>query len=244
MGGSRSTRTRGLKKIIIRIAILAGIVGVLVAVYSFTPLKEWINPARLFENRDNLIETVKDHLLLSALVFIGAYIVVVALSIPGATILTILGGFFFGPIVGTLFVNAGATIGAFLIFLAARYFLGEAIQEKYRDKLARFNKEIEENGKNYMLTLRLIPIFPFFLINLLSGFTIIPAVTFLWTTALGIIPGSFVYSYIGFAGANLDSGGVFQPAVLMAFLLLALLSVVPVIVKKVRASRGVQKSDE
>lgn len=233
-----------MKKILVRIAILAVIVGALVAVYSLTPLKEWLNPASLFENRDNLIETVQDHLFLSALVFIGVYIAAVSLSIPGATLLTILGGFFFGPIIGTLFVNLGATIGAFIIFLAARYFLGDAIQKKYKDKLARFNKEIEENGRNYMLTLRLIPIFPFFLINLLSGFTTIPAVTFLWTTALGIIPGSFVYAYIGHAGASLDGKGVFQPAILTAFLLLAVFSVVPVIIKKVRASRAEKQEAE
>ena len=214
------------------------VVGVILIV-KFTPLKQYLDFQKLFESRDSLLSYVSNYYFLSVLVFILVYLAVVALSIPGATILTILGGFFFGPWAGTLYVNVGATFGAFAIFLIARFFLGENLQKKYEKQLDKFNKEITENGKSYMLTLRLIPIFPFFLINILAGLTTLPAITFLWTTALGIIPGSFVYAYIGYAGTSMtESQGVFTPQILTALILLSVLSLVPVIVKKVKGRKS------
>ncbi len=213
------------------------VIGVILIV-KFTPLKQYLDFQKLFESRDSLLSYVNNYYFLSVLVFILVYLAVVALSIPGATILTILGGFFFGPWAGTLFVNVGATFGAFAIFLIARFFLGESLQKKYEKQLGKFNKEIAENGKSYMLTLRLIPIFPFFLINILAGLTTLPAITFLWTTALGIIPGSFVYAYIGYAGTSMtESQGVFTPQILIALILLSVLSLVPVVVKKIKAGK-------
>ena len=214
------------------------VVGVILII-KFTPLKQYLDFQKLFESRDSLLSYVSNYYFLSVLVFILVYLAVVALSIPGATILTILGGFFFGPWAGTLYVNVGATFGAFAIFLIARFFLGENLQKKYEKQLDKFNKEITENGKSYMLTLRLIPIFPFFLINILAGLTTLPAITFLWTTALGIIPGSFVYAYIGYAGTSMtESQGVFTPQILTALILLSVLSLVPVIVKKVKGRKS------
>lgn len=219
-------------------ALLVLIVVGVILIVRFTSLKEYLDFQKLYEGRDNLLEYVKNYYILSVLVFILVYLAVVALSIPGATILTILGGFFFGPWAGTLFVNVGATFGAFAIFLIARFFLGESLQTKYEKQLGKFNKEISENGKSYMLTLRLIPIFPFFLINILAGLTTLPTITFLWTTALGIIPGSFVYAYIGYAGTSMtESQGVFTPQILIALILLSVLSLVPVLVKKIKGRK-------
>lgn len=227
-----------MKKYLPRIIILIVVVAGLYALYNFTPVGEWLNVSRLFENRDELISQVRNSYLLAAVIYIVLYIVVVALSIPGATVLTLLGGFFFGPFVGTLFVNIGATVGALGIFIAARYFLGDALQAKYGDKLEKLNREIDENGKNYMLTLRLMPIFPFFLINLLSGLTRLPAITFVWTTALGIIPGSFVYAYLGYAGTSLTADNLLTPEVIIGLVLLGVLSILPVAVKKIRKAMG------
>ncbi|MDA3939995.1 MAG: TVP38/TMEM64 family protein [Spirochaetia bacterium] len=224
-------------------ALLILIVASVILIIRFTSLNEYLNFQKLYEGRDNLLEYVKNYYVLSVIIYILVYFAVVALSIPGATILTILGGFFFGPWAGTLFVNIGATFGAFAIFLIARFFLGESLQKKYEKQLGKFNKEIAENGKSYMLTLRLIPIFPFFLINILAGLTTLPAITFLWTTALGIIPGSFVYSYIGYAGTSMtESQGVFTPQILIALILLSVLSLVPVVAKKIKASKKDNKS--
>lgn len=220
--------------------LLVLLVVAVILVVKFTSIRDYLDFQKLYEGRDNLLQYVNNYYILSVLFFIVIYLAVVALSIPGATILTILGGFFFGPWAGTLFVNVGATFGAFAIFLIARFFLGESLQKKYEKQLSKFNKEISENGKSYMLTLRLIPIFPFFLINILAGLTTLPALTFLWTTALGIIPGSFVYAYIGYAGTSMtESQGVFTPQILTALILLSVLSLVPVLVKKIKGRKKV-----
>lgn len=215
-----------------RLVILALVIAVLLVLWFFTPVGDLVDFKSLFDNRDSLLETVKTHYALAVVVFIAVYIAATALSLPGATVLTLLGGFFFGPWLATVWVNIGATIGAFIIFLAARYFLGEGIQNKYGEKLEKFNKEIEENGPNYMFTLRLIPIFPFFLVNLFAGVTTIKPRQFLWTTSLGIIPGSFAYAWLGYAGATIGDGAPWQ--LFVALGLLAALSLIPVLMRKVK----------
>lgn len=218
----------------LRYLILALIAGLIIGI-RFTPLGEQLNLQHLARQRDTLLQLVADRALIAAIAFVAIYIAAVALSIPGATVLSLIGGFLFGPFIGLLLINVSATAGALLIFLAARYLFGNSIQEKYPDKLARFNSELARNGTNYLLTLRLIPIFPFFLINLFAGFTRIPVLTFLWTTALGIIPGSFVYAYLGYSGTTIEPGeSILSPQIILALVLLGLLSLIPVIRRKVK----------
>ncbi|MDY7027615.1 MAG: TVP38/TMEM64 family protein [Spirochaetota bacterium] len=225
---------KNFRTILIAVIIIAG----LLAAARFTALGEVLNPQRIAENRDTLIEYVRDNFLISALLFVLLYIIVVALSIPGATVLSLLGGFFYGPLIGVVLINIGATGGAFLVFLAARFVIGNLVQQKYGERLEKFNREIQENGKNYLLTLRLIPVFPFFLINIFAGVTAVPAVTFLWTTALGIIPGSFVYAYLGYTGARIEPGeSLISSEILIALVLLGMLSLLPVIARKIRSRR-------
>jgi uncharacterized membrane protein YdjX (TVP38/TMEM64 family) len=127
----------------------------------------------------------------------------------------------------------GATIGAFLIFLAARYLMRDALMARYGDQLAKLNAELQRNGASYLLTLRFIPIFPFFLINLLAGLTPVSAFTYLWTTAIGIIPGSFVYALLGSSGATMDaSKGAFSPQLIAGLVLLGIVSLIPVAIRK------------
>lgn len=189
----------------------------------------------LQQRRDELAAAVRERYALSLALYILAYIAVVALSIPGATVMTLAGGLVFGTLVTVLAVNAAATAGAVLAFLSARYLLGESLQERYREQLARFNTEIERNGPRYLLTLRLIPVFPFFLVNFLSGLTRVPFATFVWTTSLGIIPGSAVYA---FAGGQLETvhsiGDVLSTRALLAFGSLALFTLAPAIISKFR----------
>ncbi len=215
-----------------RLLILAAIILAIAVVWFATPLGRLVDFKAIFENRDALLETIQRNMAVSVLVYVGVYIAATALSIPGATILTLLGGFFFGPWFATLYINIGATFGAFIIYLAARYFLGDGIQAKYGERLAKFNQEIEANGPNYMLTLRLVPIFPFFLVNLFAGFTTIKPRQFLWTTSLGIIPGSFAYAWLGYAGATIGEGAPWQ--LFVALGLLAILSLLPVLFRKIR----------
>jgi uncharacterized membrane protein YdjX (TVP38/TMEM64 family) len=179
-----------------------------------------------------------DWYILFVLIFIVIYIIVVAMQLPGASFLTLGGGFLFGPLIGALYVNVGATLGATAAFFVARYILGSTLQEKFSKQLAKFNAEMDKNSALYLLTMRLIPAFPFFLINLLAGLTKIRARTFIWTTSLGIFPGSLVYA---FAGSQLNRvktlGDIMSPQVLMAFGFLILFSLIPIIVKKIVAKR-------
>lgn len=223
-----------------RLIILALVLAVLLVLWFLTPIGDLVDFKALFDNRDSILEAVKTNYVLAVVIFIAVYILATALSLPGATVLTLLGGFFFGPWLATIWVNIGATVGAFIIFIAARYFLGEGIQNKYGEKLAKFNKEIEENGPNYMFTLRLIPIFPFFLVNLFAGFTTIKPRQFLWTTSLGIIPGSFAYAWLGYAGATIGDGAPWQ--LFVALGLLAALSLIPVLMRKMKKNTAPTES--
>ena len=235
-----------MKKYLTRLIILALIIAAVVLLFKFTAVGEYLKPANLEENKDALLERVQDYFTLAAVLYVLLYIAVVAFSIPGATVLTLLGGFFFGTISGiggvalaTVFVNIGASTGALLVFLAARFFLGDMVHEKYGKKLEKFNRELEENGKNYLLTMRFIPIFPFWMINLMSGVAKVNPLTFLWTTSLGIIPGSAVYSYVGYAFGSV--GGEAQDVirnVVIALIALAVISLLPVIIKKIKARKG------
>ncbi len=231
-----------MKKYIIRLIVLAVIVAGIFSLIRFTAVGDYLSARSLQENKEALKGFVERNYLVSVLVYIVAYILVVALSIPGAMWVSIGGGFFFGVVFATIYINIGATIGATVVFLAARFFLGEMIQNKYGDRLARFNKEVETNGSNYLITLRLIPVFPFWMINLFAGVTRIKPRTFIWTTSLGIIPGSAVYAYAGYAINDIGEGGV-PKNIIFALLLLAALSVVPLVVKKIRARRRDQAGE-
>ena len=236
----------GVKKYLVRLGILAALIVFVVVLLRFTQAGDYLNPNMLEENKESLFVRVAEHYAIAVALYITIYIAVVALSIPGATVLTLLGGFFFGGVsglpgvaLGVLYVNIGATLGALLVFLGARFFLGDMVHAKYGAKLERFDRELAENGKNYLLTLRFIPIFPFWMINLLAGVAKVSPITFVWTTSIGIIPASAVYNYVGFAFGSV--GGEAQLVVrnvVFALVALALVSILPVVVKKIRARNG------
>ena len=216
------------KRIVVALCITALII--FIRVFG---LHELLNFETFRQYRDQLLSITNEHYFLTASVFVVTYIIVVALSIPGATILTLTAGFLFG-FVGVLYVNAGATAGAVLAFLSARYLIGDWIQKRYGDRFESFNKEIAENGYNYLLTLRFIPLFPFFLINIFAGLTRIPLITFAWTTMIGILPGSFVYIYTGRQLGGIDKpGDILSLQIILAFVLLGFLALSPVIIKKI-----------
>ena len=216
------------------IVLLLLFIGVIV-VLRLSGVGEVLTLESLQQRRDELAAAVRERYTLSIALYILAYIAVVAFSSPGATVMTLAGRLVFGTIATVLAVNVAATAGAVLAFLSARYRLGESLQERYREQLARFNAEIERNGPRYLLTLRLLPVFPFFLVNFLSGLTRVPLATFIWTTSLGIIPGSAVYA---FAGGQLetvhDIGDVLSARVLLAFGSLALFTLTPAIISRFR----------
>jgi uncharacterized membrane protein YdjX (TVP38/TMEM64 family) len=166
------------------------------------------------------------------------YVIVTGLSIPGAVILTLAGGFLFGTIAGVLYVDAGATAGAVCAFLSARYLLGDRLQQKYGGQFAKFNGEMDRNGVNYLLTLRLIAVFPFFLINFLAGLTKVPLKTFLWTTAVGIIPGTAVFAYAGQQLGYINSpADILSKKVIAALAALGFITLAPTVWKRIRKAK-------
>jgi uncharacterized membrane protein YdjX (TVP38/TMEM64 family) len=190
----------------------------------------------LQKSKLHLQKIVDGNYFLSILGFIFLYILAAALSIPGSWVLTMAGGFLFGTILAAIFVNIGATIGATLAFLLARYVIGKWIQDRYENKLSRFNKELSANGARFLITLRLITIFPFSLINIVAGLTKVNVWTFVWTTSLGIFPGSLVYSFAGSRLNYIESPkDIFSVGVLLAFVLLGLFAISPVIIKRIRS---------
>jgi uncharacterized membrane protein YdjX (TVP38/TMEM64 family) len=219
-----------LKKILLFMIIASIILGIRLSV-----LGDYLTFENLKQNREHLHVFVSEHYLLSVLLYILIYIIVTGISLPGATTMTLAGGFLFGTFLAAVFVNIGATIGATMAFLVSRYLLGSWIQNRYHDKLEKFNNEIEMNGYRYLLTLRFIALFPFYLINLLTGVTKIPLKTFIWTTSVGIFPGSLVYAFAGSRLNFIESPkDIFSLQILIAFLLLALLPLLPVAIKKLK----------
>lgn len=196
---------------------------------------QYLTFENLKKNKDSLQHSVSEYYVMSAILFITIYIIVTGFSIPGATILTLSAGFLFGAIFGTIYVNIGATVGATIAFLFSRYLIGDWVQKKYKEKLAKFNKELEVNGYGYLLTLRFIPIFPFFLINIFAGLTKISVKTFIWTTSVGILPGSFVYAFAGSQLTYIESPrDIVSGKIIIAFVLLGLFAILPVIIRHAR----------
>jgi len=196
-----------------------------------------------FENlkaqKEVLTVYVNENYILTVFIFIILYLSAVAFMLPIATVLTLSGGFLFGSVMGTAFVNVGATLGAILAFLFARYMLGKKIQEKYEKQLEKFNSELESNKYKYLFSLRFLPIFPFFLVNFLCGVTKLDLKAFIITTSLGIIPGSFVYTYAGSQLSHINAlGDIFTREILFAFVLLGSLTLLPIIIKKIKAVKN------
>ena len=208
-------------------------------------LDRYLSFEALKENRAFLQEWTAEHSVLSAVIFIAAYCVMVALSLPGAVWATLAGGFVFGTWMGGLYVVIGATLGALLIFLIARYALADFFRAKAGNAVKRMEAGFNDNALSYMFVLRLIPLFPFWLVNLVPAFLGVSVRTYIVGTFFGIMPGSLVYASVGNglgtvfeAGGTPDLGIIFKPEILLPILALAALSLVPVIYKKVRSSRA------
>ena len=218
-------------KIAIALAIVCGI-----GAFVYFDLGRFLSLETLKANRDHLLAFTEANYAASVALFILAYIAVTGLSLPGAVILTLAGGFLFGSVIGTLFVNLGATTGATLAFLAARYMLRDWVEQKFGKWLGPLQDGFAKNAFSYLMTLRLIPLFPFFVVNLVSGLTRMNVGSYVAATALGIIPGSFVYAYAGRQLGTINSlKEIASPNVIAAFVLLGLLALVPIIYKKVTA---------
>ena len=214
--------------------IFTGIIFLIgIGAFVYFDLGEYLSLESLKANRDLLLNYTESHYADAVAFFIFIYILQTTFSLPGGAILTLTGGFLFGSLMGTIFVNIGATIGATLAFLAARYLLHDWVENKFGDRLGPIQTGFAQNAFSYLMTLRLIPAFPFFLVNLVSGLTRVNLGTYILATSIGIIPGSFVYAFAGRQLGTINSlSEIASPPVLLAFTLLGLLALMPVAYRK------------
>ncbi|MHA2710031.1 TVP38/TMEM64 family protein [Vibrio owensii] len=172
---------------------------------------------------------IDQNFVFAAATYFFAYIAIAAFSIPGAAVVTLLGAALFGFWTSLLLVSFASTIGATIAFLSSRYLLREWVQSKFGNKLNAINQGVEKDGAFYLFSLRLIPVFPFFLINLLMGLTPMSVARFYLTSQIGMLPGTAVYLNAGTQLATIDSlSGIVSPTVLASF---ALLGLFPIIAK-------------
>ncbi|MBI1245205.1 MAG: TVP38/TMEM64 family protein [Alphaproteobacteria bacterium] len=205
------------------------------ALFFASGLQRYVTFEALAENRAALVEwTVANRFAAAALYFI-TYVVIVAGSLPGGAIATLAGGFLFGTVVGGLLAVAGATLGACLVFLAARTALGDALRRRAGPTLERLEAGFRRNALSYLLFLRLVPAFPFFLVNLAPAFLGMKLRDYALGTFFGIVPGTFVFASVGAGlgsvferGERPDLGILLSPPVLLPLLALAALSLLPV----------------
>jgi uncharacterized membrane protein YdjX (TVP38/TMEM64 family) len=190
-------------------------------------------------HRETLSALVTGNIVLASLAYVAVYIAAVAFSLPGAVFLTLSGGFLFGATLGTLLTVTGATIGATLIFVFAKAIFGESALDRFGAPAARLADGIRRNAGSYLLVLRLVPLFPFFLVNLVPAFVGVGIGTYVVTTFIGIIPGTAVFSLAGAGlGAVLDQGGsvsvgsILTPEIIAGLLGLALLSLAAIPLRK------------
>jgi len=215
-----------MKKLLI-LASLAVIAGA----FFMLDLHQWLTLEGLKSGLGQFEQWRSQSPLLMAGGFFFLYVVVTALSLPGAAVMTLAAGALFGLWQGLLLVSFASTIGATLAFLVSRYLLRDAVQQRFGSRLAAINRGIERDGAFYLFTLRLVPAFPFFLINLLMGLTTIKAWTFYWISQVGMLAGTLVYVNAGTQIAQLETlSGILSPDLLISF---ALLGLFPLLAKKV-----------
>jgi pyruvate/2-oxoglutarate dehydrogenase complex dihydrolipoamide dehydrogenase (E3) component/uncharacterized membrane protein YdjX (TVP38/TMEM64 family) len=215
-----------MKKLVV-LAILAALAGA----FFMLDLHQWLTLEGLKSGLDQFEQWRSQSPLLTAGGFFFLYVVVTALSLPGAAVMTLAAGALFGLWQGLLLVSFASSIGATLAFLVSRYLLRDSVQQRFGSRLAAINRGIERDGAFYLFTLRLVPAFPFFLINLLMGLTPIKAWTFYWVSQIGMLAGTFVYVNAGTQIAQLESlSGILSPDLLISF---ALLGLFPLLAKKI-----------
>ncbi len=226
-----------LKRLLPILILIAG----LIAFFAFGGHR-YVNFDSLEKHREALLALVAEHGLAAVLGFIVIYAVMAAFSIPGALVMTVTGGFLFGTLGGAACSVVGATLGSIALFLAARTAIGDLLRDKAGPALVKMKAGFQEDALSYLLVLRLIPLFPFWLVNLVPAFLGVSLKIFVIGTFIGIIPGSLVYASVGNGlGAIFEAGetetiqdAIFEPVVLLPIVGLIVLSLLPVIYRKVK----------
>jgi uncharacterized membrane protein YdjX (TVP38/TMEM64 family) len=214
----------------LRKAAVIGLLLIGIAVFNYLNVGQYLSLGYINASQDKFQTLYQSHQVLVIGAYMGLYIVVTALSLPGAAVMTLAGGGLFGLTVGTMAISFASTIGATLACFISRFLLRDWVQHKFGDKLAAINTGIEKEGAFYLFSLRLVPIFPFFVINLVMGLTRMRLFTFFWVSQIGMLAGTLVYVNAGKELAKIDSlSGILSPGVLASF---AVLGLFPITVKK------------
>ncbi|MCJ2163961.1 MULTISPECIES: TVP38/TMEM64 family protein [unclassified Pseudodesulfovibrio] len=220
-----------MKAGLIRKLLLMSVIAVLIVFYFIFDLGQYLSLDYLKASRERFQLLYDDHALLMLGAYFMIYVVVTALVLPAAAVLTLAGGALFGLTVGVVVVSFASTAGAALAFLVSRYVLRDFVQRKYGGRLEPINRGIREDGAFYLFTLRLIPVFPFFIINAVLGLTSMRLFTYVWVSQLGMLPATVVYVNAGKELGQLDSlSGLLSPSLIISFVVLGLF---PLAVKKI-----------
>lgn len=220
-----------MRKRILLFLIFIGVVVIL----RYSGIGSYFTLARLKAERAELQQWAQEEYWYAVFLYICTYVGAVTFSIPIAALLTVSGGFLFGTFLGAIYANIGATTGAIFAFLIVRHLLGKAIQKRYSMQLARFNTEMKRYGTTYLFLVHFIAVVPFFLINAFAGLMQVSLWTFVWTTSLGILPASLVYAFAGKQLQAIESmRDIFSFKIIIAFILLALLAIVPMAIRRLR----------
>ena len=227
--GSPAPGNRALK-----IALLVVFTGGIAAFFALGG-EHYLTLEAIKSNRDALLTFTNEHFLAAIAIGFIVYVSAVAFSLPGGLILSLTTGFVFGRVVGTALAVLAATVGATIVFLAARYVFADFARRRMGALGEKINAGFTAGAFNYMLFLRLVPLFPFFLVNLAPAFTSIPLRTYVVATFIGIIPGTFVFVNLGETLGRIDSlQGLVSIETLVAFALLGLFALVPILLKKLK----------
>ena len=218
-----------------KLLILALFVGGVIAFFAFGGQK-YLNLETLKANRDALIQYAEQHYALALLIGFLIYTVSTALSLPGGLILSLAVGLVFGRWAGTVLIVFAATLGATLVFLAARYLFANMARKRIGGLAQKINVGFTKDAFNYLLFLRLVPLFPFWLVNLAPAFTNVSLKTYVSATAIGILPGTFVFANLGQNLGRISSTkDLLTPPIIGAFVLLGVFALIPVLYKKFKA---------
>ena len=222
----------------LKIALLVLFVGVVVAFFALGG-QDYLSLDAIKANRDKLLAFTESHYVAALAIAFAVYAGAVAFSLPGGLVLSLTMGFIFGRWVGTVLVVFAGTLGAAIVFLAARYIFADAARKRLGALGEKINAGFTKNAFSYLLFLRLVPVFPFFLVNLAPAFTSIPLRTYVLATFLGIIPGTFVFVNLGQTLGRIDSlQGLVSAETLGAFALLGLFALVPVALRYWNERKG------
>jgi dihydrolipoamide dehydrogenase len=206
-----------------KISLLLVVVVGLIAVYLMTDVRQLFTLEYLSAQQERFQSYYQHHRVATLLIYAGIYMLTTALSIPGATVLTLAGGAVFGFVMGTVVVSITSTIGATLAFLSCRYLFREAFQKRFKSKLAAINTGVKREGAFYLFAIRLAPGFPFFIVNVAMAKTYLKTSTFMWVSQLGMLPGTMVYVNAGTRLRQIHSlNDIIDPGLLVSFLLLGI----------------------